>query len=624
MADRSWLSEYADTKSAAAFARLVREHGPLVYSTCLREVRDPHLAEDVAQVVFLLLARKLDAGAWRPRTVLAGWLYETARFASRNALRRERRRRARETKAVIDMLASRAAADGRGGGPGGRPRWEEIEPLLNAALGRLRRKDRDAILLRYYQDKPLKEVGAALGVSADAAQARVTRALEKLRQSLARSGVAVTATTFPELLRANAAGPAPPGLLQGVVEALARRSGQAAGGTAAASRVDVLTEGVARAMALLAVQKIVAVVACATVMVSAVVAANRDERDPAALAILEKFGEEQAKLRSFVVRSEDTSRWSGGETEAPPVRTVRQSVNEFRADARTGRFARRFSHWGDALPDATLGSGGDGERAAEEAPALATAVANSIAKARQVATREQPDYTSTLWDGAALYTYGRANPGTPDRLTIVRGNYDGEVATDERLEREVRTGYAGAATMGYFHLDDERIDRAAKRASYIRLRPDRETVNGVDCHVIEMCADGGNYTLWIDPEHGFQIVRCHAMKLPGDVVAGRKLGKGCRIGYVVEISRLEQVDGVWVPMEAKEEVHLIFPNSPTPAQRGSMTHRKTLVNLNPDFDATGAFKPDDVRDGTLVSESTPGGKVKRAVWRGGVLEPLSF
>src|SRR5687768_16618244 len=130
MADRAWLQEYADSGSAAAFARLVREHGPLVYSTCLHEVRDRHLAEDVAQVVFLLLARKLQAGSWRPRTVLAGWLYETARFASRNALRRERRRRARETKAVVDMLASRAAADGR---EGTSPRWEEIEPLLHAA-----------------------------------------------------------------------------------------------------------------------------------------------------------------------------------------------------------------------------------------------------------------------------------------------------------------------------------------------------------------------------------------------------------------------------------------------------------------------------------------------------------
>jgi hypothetical protein len=207
---------------------------------------------------------------------------------------------------------------------------------------------------------------------------------------------------------------------------------------------------------------------------------------------------------------------------------------------------------------------------------------------------------------------------------MIQGNYDGAASPPERLEREIRTGYAGAATTGYFHLDDTRIDRAARGARYVGLRDAPEAVNGAECTVVEIETDGGTYTLWIDPTHGFNLARAQVFKMMGDVVFGRRLEKGCRVRHVVEVTRFQQVGGVWVPMEAKEEVSRVFPDSPTPSLRGSMTHRKTLVLLNPDFDTTAAFKPDDVRDGTLVSASTPGGRLKRFVWKAGALEPLSF
>ena len=182
---RDWesLREYAAAGSAAAFERVVREHADLVFTTCLRELRDRHLAEDVTQVVFLVLAR--NAGRLREGTVLAGWLFRTACFSCRNARRQERRRRAHELKAAA---ARNPMPDQHRHAPPGADEWDAIQPLLHDGLARLRPADRDAVLLRHFEGKSLKEVGDALGVSSDAAQVRVSRAMVRLREFLGRRG----------------------------------------------------------------------------------------------------------------------------------------------------------------------------------------------------------------------------------------------------------------------------------------------------------------------------------------------------------------------------------------------------------------------------------------------------
>jgi len=199
MDDVTLLRQYADDGSQDAFRTLVRRHADWVYSAALRMVRNAALAEDVTQAVFIALARR--AATIRYEAALASWLFKATRFAAIDALRRERRRRRHETEAAIMSEQSAYRPD---------ETWNDLAPLLERTVARLRRQDRQAILLRFYEQKPLKEVGAAMGISEEAAKKRVARALDELRGLCGHTGLATgfTAVTAA-LLDANVTHAAP-------------------------------------------------------------------------------------------------------------------------------------------------------------------------------------------------------------------------------------------------------------------------------------------------------------------------------------------------------------------------------------------------------------------------------
>lgn len=179
--DRELIRQYAEQQSEDAFAQLVARHIDLVYSTSLRLVGAMDAAEDVAQTVFIDLARK--AVCLHPATVLSGWLYRGTVYAAANFRRAERRRRWRETQA----LAMKPVVDTQ------ESLWQSMAPCLEQAMDRLHPVDQNAIILHYFEGKNMNEVGQILAISAGAAQKRVNRAVEKLRKYFVRMGVKVAA-----------------------------------------------------------------------------------------------------------------------------------------------------------------------------------------------------------------------------------------------------------------------------------------------------------------------------------------------------------------------------------------------------------------------------------------------
>ncbi|MFO1513220.1 MAG: sigma-70 family RNA polymerase sigma factor [Verrucomicrobiota bacterium] len=186
MKDHELLREFVQRRSEGAFRQLVERHLRMVCSAAQRMVGDDHLAQDVTQNVFITLAQK--ARDIRPPQIVGGWLYNTTRHLAMHTVRGERRRRERE-EAAIAMQSSESHSD-----------TDRVIEQLEPALAELDADDRDTLVLRYLEDRNLREVGAEFGISEDAARMRANRALERLRTVLDRRGVTVTSVLLGSAL----------------------------------------------------------------------------------------------------------------------------------------------------------------------------------------------------------------------------------------------------------------------------------------------------------------------------------------------------------------------------------------------------------------------------------------
>ena len=188
--------------NGSAFAEIVRRHGGLVYSAALRQTRDVHLAQDVTQAVFMLLSRK--ARRLGASAILSAWLYRAACYAARDAMKKERRRRRHEKQASVPQTSWPASATDE--------IWADMRPLLDEAMQALREKDRTAVLLRFFEGRSLREVGAAMGASEAAAGQRVSRAIERLRRFFVARGITAPIAAIEISIARYAVGPMPANL----------------------------------------------------------------------------------------------------------------------------------------------------------------------------------------------------------------------------------------------------------------------------------------------------------------------------------------------------------------------------------------------------------------------------
>lgn len=204
--DHQLLRAYVETRDDSAFAELVHRHAGIVYASALRQTCDPNKAEDVVQAVFLLLSRK--ASSLSESVPLGAWLFRAAAFAAKDLMKAERRRVQRDQIAYSMNPIDKTPPQGEGDDD----LWQRISPVLDECLSRMPELDRRAILLRFFEEKSLAEVGHAMGIAEDAARKRVSRAVTRLRELLSRRGAEIGETDLLPVLSTRAAAIAPVGL----------------------------------------------------------------------------------------------------------------------------------------------------------------------------------------------------------------------------------------------------------------------------------------------------------------------------------------------------------------------------------------------------------------------------
>ena len=205
------LSEYAATQSEDAFTQIVNRHAGFVYSAALRQTGNPTAAAEITQAVFVILARK--ASALCRETVLEGWLIRAVRYAAMDFRKVEARRISREREAArmhsTDVFEEPESA------------WNQMAPVIDEALASLCTKDRNAILLRFFENQSFRDIGERLGGNENSARLRVVRALEKLRRFFQARGFSLSSELLSSALHVPSSQAAPPALVNSAIGVVA-------------------------------------------------------------------------------------------------------------------------------------------------------------------------------------------------------------------------------------------------------------------------------------------------------------------------------------------------------------------------------------------------------------------
>ena len=309
--DSELLRRYAELKDELSFSELVQRHVDLVYTSALRQLGgNHHQAQEVTQMVFTQLARKASALIRHP--VLAAWLMRSCHLSSLETRRKAGRRRAYEGSAAREFEARR---------PDNEPLpWERVGPVLDNALDELSEGDRRAIVLRYFSERPFAEIGRSLRLSENAARMRVDRAVEKLRERLARRGITSSSAALAAALTAQSVSAAPAGV------AAASASAAVAVGAAVGPWVSLMA--ISKLPSILTVA---AVIAGSTVLGIQQSAAARGQRDLEALR--QANGDIAAALRQKARLAGEVLHASNIEGDAASVPALEREVKDLESAA---------------------------------------------------------------------------------------------------------------------------------------------------------------------------------------------------------------------------------------------------------------------------------------------------
>ena len=301
---------------------------------------------------------------------------------------------------------------------------------------------------------------------------------------------------------------------------------------------------------------------------------------PSATDLIEKYADTQNKVRSFIIKSDNST---VGEVHLPGSKSTAEMTTAAETRFDGERISLRSRMWGNMPGSAELVS------------------------------QDHARYTSKLWDGKNFYHYTGIRTA-PDQARLIIDREKDEGRNKTKLSRGSSSNYA----LGYFYGDDDRIDTVLKDAKTIQVRDRLERAGNSACYVIDAVTERGKYTLWIDPQHGYNIARATVEKGQGDLCYNPPLLVEGEFRHAhLDNVRFRQIDGVWIPVEADYRVEVGSPGS---GAFWSETHYKaTEVILNPDHDALGSFVPDDIPNGVRVY--VKGSMGIKYTWQDGKLIP---
>lgn len=578
------LRRFAETGDAEAFSEIVRRHAGLVYGVCLRVLEDKNRAADVVQETFLQLLRQ----AGEITGSVSGWLHRVAARKAIDVVRREGRRRKRE--------ARYAATKGRA-----TEKWNDISEYVDEALDELDEQSREILIQHFFEGRTTTDIANEKGISQPTVSRRIESGVAELRTRLHKRGILVAAAALGSLLAQNAVEAAPVlvlkelgkiALVGGEVAAVSEVGG-AAVATGTGAKV-VFGSVLAAAKAKIIVAATVVVVAIGGVLIHKHVTRSVERSRPNSVAstvpvrkpvknastaseLLEKFAENQDKVQSYIITA---TTWCGyerrrdGQDGKGKVRTE----IELRFDGSRRRFCYRHRMWMDEPWQG------------HNTP------------------RNRPEYHSFIRDGDIWIDYVTASENEPGSVSFRIG----KSAVEKMFKQNLSRGLGVPALRGFFVGDDERIDIVLRDATKISLRERTERIGGSPCRVIDAETNRGDYTIWIDPRHGYNIAKAHVRIEAGDLFYGDyRLRKGERISGSLENVRFRLVNDRWIPVQA--DVFEIRETLPVGEGLQSKVHYKLKdVILNPNHDSLGSFVPDDITDGSRVHLN--GGEYK---WQNG-------
>ena len=290
---------------------------------------------------------------------------------------------------------------------------------------------------------------------------------------------------------------------------------------------------------------------------------------PNAKELLDKFSKTQDVFRSFTAKTEVSSQSTNKSLnpQFPSSNSELFREIDFRFDQNNRRTNKREYLYGDVHP----------------------AIPN--------VPKDSPQYRSSLFvDQQDFIWYGRADViSDPGNVTLSKiPNPDPNSRTIQALSR----AFQGHEALGYIYGHDKRIDEILRDTKNIRVHKEMQKVGGTDCYVIEAGTNKGQYTLWIDPEHGYNLARAKLLIQEGDSLYETTAKKGEKYYTMLDNVKFKQVDGTWVPVEAEILYKWKIPGKYN--YQGKIQFKVKEYQLNPDHDALGSFEPDDIQNGAKV------------------------